>query len=305
MAKTFLQVKTDFATVTNDSNFDPTQFLNMAIQYVHSKFDWNFNKSSVTFDSVAQQQYYPAPYNMRSASFVNIYANNNYYVPQEIRQGSLWRRINYNAASSGGACVVYSDIPAYWFVSNRTKQIGIYPTPANSSNPITVGYTKTTKVFGAAAYTTGTVTTVANSSTITGAASAWDKSMIGSYIKITSADTVLNGLWFEISDVSAAGTLKIQGAMPIAVAGKNYTINELVPFLDGYEDIALYMAAENYYDLREMENIAAKYRQRWEQMMAEMKLRDQRSESDLMKKQFNIPMIDPNKAPDSIFVRTP
>ena len=297
--KTFIQTKTDFATITTDSAFDSTQFLNMAIQSTLGKFDWNFNKDSCQYTSVAQQQYYPMPYNMRSASYVNVFANSIYYVPEEIRQGSLWRKINY-------VTTVYSDVPYYWFVSNRTKQIGLFPTPANAGNPIVVGYTKATKVYGVANYTTGTVSTVANSVTVTGAGgAAFDDSMIGSFIKITSTDTVLAGLWFEIADVPTAVTLTLRNSVPVAVAGKAFIIAELIPYLDGYEDLALYQALETYYHLRQLDSQAEFYKEKCKEMFEDMKQRDMRSESDLIKKQTGFARIDPNRDPYAIFVKNP
>ena len=267
-----------------------------------AKSDWNFNKDSWTVMSVAQQQYYPAPFNMRSASYLNVFANNQYYVPSEIRSGKDWRQINY-------ITTVYSDVVSRWFVSNRTKQFGLYPIPANSDNPITLGFTKATKVYGAADYDTGTVSTTANSVTVVGDnTTAWDKSMIGNYIQIMDDTSILNGIWIEISDVPDANTLTLRYTVPISVAEASYIIAEMIPFLDGFEDIALYMALETYYRMRELENQADFWKLKWggddgsRGLLAEMKQRDQRSENDLMKKQNKNYRYDPNRDPFAIRV---
>jgi hypothetical protein len=294
--KTYDQALTDFATLTSDASFGPTMLFNMAVKYVMNLADWNFNKISTTITTVASKQEYILPYNTERINFVNVYANAIYYTPREIKDGKVWRQINYVTTN-------YSDVPLYWFFRNSNSTIQIYPIPANSGNTITVGYTKKLRDFAyVGTYDTGKMTTTANSNVIVGSGgAAWDNSMLGMSILIEDAVKSI-GIYNEIIEVTNATHLKVRFNIPEIITTSDYAITEMVPFLEGFEDIMLWFAMDKYYQIKEIPAMAKQYEQMWREALEQMKARDQRSVDGVLKKETPVPLIDPNRDPWSLTI---
>jgi hypothetical protein len=298
--KSFNALVADFLVYTNDPNSTTLaqSLVNTAIHYVMNLSDWNFNKETVTYLSVAQQQDYIRPLAAGRVRYVNVYTGNLWYAPKEMKDGELWRRINYT--------LVYSDIPQYWFVSNTSQKISLFPVPSSAGNSITIGYTKRVKDLGAVDYVTGTVSAVAGTTLITGAGgAAFTKSMIGRSLAVSGTNTVADGMWFDIIDVPTSATLTVKQQVPVAISGATYNITELIPFMEGFEDIALFWALDAYYRTREALDLAAKWESQWVAMLDEMKGRDTRSTDSLIKKQTPVDIIDVNSFPWSITLYNP
>lgn len=294
--KTFTQTYTDFQTLSNDASAGTLtlgkSLINLAIHRVLGRGDWNFNKDRKDYLSVALQQEYDPPYNADKIEYVNVYSSLIWYVPHELRTGSYWRILNRTT--------VYSDIPIYWNVSTRTRKIGIYPIPANAGNTIRIGFTKKIRDLSVADYTTGTVTTTVNSTTITGALTVFTPRMVGRYIKITSADTVLGDMWLEISGYTSPTVITVRESVPVAVVGASYTIAELIPFPDGFEDIPLWFALDKYYQMREKPALGREYERMWKEALDELERRDIRSATGILEKQTPIRPVDVNSDPWAI-----
>ena len=304
MAKTYVQAQTDVATLCNDpalaigaaNNALTQSLLNVAVHYVMNLCDWNFNKTSIDLTTVAQQQAYTLPYNAERVNFVNVLANAINYTPREIKHGRIWRQINYVTTN-------YTDVPQYWFYSNKTGQINIYPIPANAGNTITCGYTKKLRdLSDTAYYTTGTITTVADSVTITGSGTTFTPRMVGKYIQITSTTTVTGDYWYEIVGYTSPTVITVKNSVPVTIggAGTTYKISEMIPFLEGFEDIAIWFSIDKYYQQREIPGMAKQYEQMWREMLEEMKARDQRSVDGLLKRESSLEYLDPNADPWAI-----
>lgn len=286
--KTFTEIKTDFANKSHDSNYDPTQDLNDAIHYVMSLADWNFNKDSVSYTSVASQQDYPRPAVAAKIRYMNVFTGNQWYTPTEIKDGKLWRQLNYTQNN-------FADQPQYWFTSNNSLKCSLFPIPTNAGNTINIGYTKRLINLGVADYSTGSVSATAGATTITGSiTTAFNAAMAGSYITVSATNSGIDGLWFEILSVTDAHTLVVKQQIPVALSGASYTVAQMVPFMDGFEDIALYRALDRYYRVRELESMADAYKKDWETMLDEMKTRDFRSSDELVKKQRPVEIINSN-----------
>jgi hypothetical protein len=300
--KSFNQTITDIQGITKDNSADTLTLLKMWVnECVHhdlSLSDWNFNKDSKQYTSVAQQQDYDTPYNAAKISYVRIYVGGIWYTPKEVKSGTLWSQLNY--------VNVYSDIPIYWHVHNRTRKVSIYPIPSSTSQTIKVGFTKKVRDLSVADYTTGTISTTANSLTIVGAGGAtFNPKMVGRWIKITSTDTVLGDMWFEISDYTNATTILVRESIPVAVTGASYTIAEMIPFMEGFEDIALRYALDKYYQFREKPTLAREYERMWTESLTEMMSRDQRSADGVLEKETPLQVIDPNRNPWAIEIKMP
>jgi hypothetical protein len=81
MAKSFTQVVADFLTFSNDSNATTfaKSLVNTGIHYILSLQDWNFNKDSITYASVASQQDYDKPMPSDKIRYVNVYSGSIWY----------------------------------------------------------------------------------------------------------------------------------------------------------------------------------------------------------------------------------
>ena len=295
MSKSFNQTITDFTTISHDSSADNTalgkSLVNTCIKKVLSSSDFTFNKDSKTYASVALQQTYDPPYNAAKMEYVNVYYGGVWYFLKEVRDGESWRKLN-NVA-------VYSDVPQYWYISNRTKKFGIFPIPASDDTVIKAGFTKKTRDLSVADYTTGTVTNTADSTAIVGVLTVWNKKMIGRSIKITSADTIVGDYWFEITAVTDATHLTVREEIPAAVAGASYTIAELIPLPDGYDDIPLWYALSVYFQTRE-KDLSAMWRGEYLVGIDDLKSNDSRSAVGILKKQGIVSGLDPNVNPWAI-----
>ena len=288
--KSFTQTYTDFLTLSHDSSTANTtlgkSLINTCIKKVLSLSDWTFNKDSKTYASVAQQQDYDPPYNAAKMEYVNVYYGGVWYVPREVRNGTSWRLLNN--------VVVYSDIPNYWHISNRTKKWGLFPIPTSTGTVMKVGFTKKIRDLSVADYVTGTITNIADSTAIVGTLTVWNKRMIGRYVQITSTDTILGDYWFEIVDVTDTTHLTVREKIPVAITGANYTIAEMIPFPDGFEDIPLWYALSIYYQMREAPVLGREYERMYKEGIEDLERRDSRSAVDVLEKQGKISGLDPN-----------
>lgn len=286
--KSLNQLSLDFLTFSNDPNAATLSksLMNTAVHYVMSLEDWNFNKDSKTYTSTASQQDFTIPMNCAKVRYVEIYSGSLWYVPNEIKSGTLWRKLNYTP--------VYSDIPQFWYISNSTQKVSIFPIITSAGNLVKVGFTKKLKDLSAADYTTGTVSAVANGTAITGAGATFTTSMIGRSLQVSGTNTIVDGMWFDIIDVPTAATLTVKQMIPAAITGATYTISELIPFMDGFENIALFWALDVYYKTREMPALSTYYEKMWTTMLEDMRGRDMRSADSLLRQQNKIPALDPN-----------
>jgi len=296
--KSFNQTVSDFQTLSGDNSTDTQtlgkSLINTCIKRVLARADWTFNKDSKTYTSVASQQDYDPPYNAARLEGVSVYVGGVWYAPQEVRSGEAWRKLN--------AVTVTSDIPNYWYVSNRTKKWSLFPIPSSSGNTMVLKFLKKIRDYSAADYTTGTITTTANSTAIVGDTTVWTKRMIGRYIQITSADTIIGDYWFEITDVIDATHLTVRELVPVAVTGASYTIAEMIPLPDGFEDIPLWYALDLYYQMREAPVLAREYERMWKESLEELEGRDARSSVDILKKQGKLYPTNPNENPWAITI---
>ena len=306
MAKTFLQAVTDVATLTNDPSLAIGQanetltksLLNMGIKYIMNLADWNFNKTSVDLTSVASQQDYLLPYNMERMNYVSIYANNLWYTPQEIKHGRTWQQINY-------VTTTYTDVPLYWYYKNNASLVSIFPTPESAGNTIRVGFTKKLRdLSDTTGYSTGHINTVAGSNIITGVGTTFTPRMVGSSLQITSATTQTGDFWYEITGYSSPTSITVKPTVPVTLAGgtTDYIINEMIPFAEGFEDLATWFALDKYYQTRELPAMANQYAAMWRDALQEMKARDQRSVDGILKKEKPIEYLDPNADPYAIHI---
>lgn len=291
--KSFIQNYTDLQSISKDSSADTLSLFktwtNDCVHRVLSLSDWNFNKTFKDYTTTANQQLFEKPYNAAKINSVRVYTGGVWYVPTEIRSDELWRKINYVS--------VYSDVPSFWFHNDETENVEIYPIHSSASDTVRVYFTKRVRDSGVADYITGTVTTVANDKTILGVGTTWVNKMAGRSLKITSTVESIGDMWLDIESVTDTTHLEIKENMPVAVAGASYIIAEMIPFMDGFENIALWYALDNFYQMREMSVQAREYERKWKESLDEMEHRDLKSVDKLLEKEIPVSILDPNRNP--------
>ncbi len=119
---------------------------------------------------------------------------------------------------------VVNSIPTFLFP--RRDDFGIYPIP-QAVYTITFNYHMRDRALGVADYNTGTVTTVANSQTVTGVGTAWTTAMINRWFVMNDPTKQAQGMWYRIIDVPNATTLTLETSYEsVGVSGATYNIGE-------------------------------------------------------------------------------
>ena len=205
---------------------------------------WDFLERVHTDVTVASQQFYDLPVRYKKLiGRPTITVGSQTYQPLEAPNRSAWDRINSTESES--------DTPQYFFIFNG--KIGFYPTPATADNTITLPYEIQAIDLSIADYDTGTITSIANGgTTVEGSGTSWTASMVGRYIRIDDDNTTTSGdnAWYKIASVTDSDTLELdvpyEGAS-ITGATQSYTIAQVSLIPNGYDNLPVYKAAEQYW----------------------------------------------------------
>ena len=223
------------------------QLINDETRRVCADRDWDFLQKTATDSTVASQQFYYLPYDYDELIDVTIVNGTTKYTPRECPSREQWDLLNQQTTYS-------SNFPEWYFVFNG--QIGFWPIPSTStSSNITYAYRRKIIDLSIADYTTGTVDAVTSGSTsVTGSGTSWNSTMVGRYIKINPTGTAFSsgdGNWYEITAAPAATTLTLRkaynGTTLTAGAGATYTIAQISPLPEAFQDLPVYRAVVTYY----------------------------------------------------------
>lgn len=205
---------------------------------------WNFLHRIHTDATVASQQFYNLPVRYkRLVGKPTITVGSQKYQPIEAPNREAWDRINQTASES--------DTPQYFFIFNG--QIGFYPTPATDDNVITLPYEIQAIDLSIADYTTGTIVSVENGgTTVEGSGTTWTSGMAGRYIRIDDDNSATSGdnAWYKIASVTDSNTLELDipyEGVSITGASQTYTIAQVSLIPNGYDNLPVYKAAEQYF----------------------------------------------------------
>lgn len=245
--KTYTNYQNNIPRVLNNSLPDnitwANEMINDSIRYLVSKY--YFNERTYTINTTAQQQFYNLPPQIKKLINITVDIGSVKWQPKECPSRQYWDALN--------VITFYQDFPSFFFVYNN--QVGIYPIPASSSNPITMNYKTRIPELSQADYTTGTVSVTTNTTTVTGSGTTWTKSMAqNGWIKIShSATDAANGdnQWYEIASVTDATHLVLKNNYTgDTVVGGSYTIGETSILPEDYQDLPLWRMAMIYYTTR-------------------------------------------------------
>lgn len=237
--KSYTTYRNTFGTLTKNSaaaNLTlADQLINDSLRYLTGKF--YFNERSYTTTTVAQQQFYNLPPQVKNLINVTVNIGSVLWTPQVSPSREHWDALN--------TITFYQDFPSYFFVFDG--QCGIFPIPASSDNIITMNYKIRTKDLSQADYTTGTVSVTNNSATITGSTTTFIPDMVGRWIRVT--EPTGDGQWYEIGAyVSATQLTLLNPYTGLTASGASYTIGEMPILAEDYQDLALYRALWIYFN---------------------------------------------------------
>ncbi len=246
--KSYSSYLTDIPRIIGNSDSDSVTWametINDSLRYLTTKF--YFNERTYTFPggTVAQQQFYNLPPQVKKLINVTITIGAVKWQPKECPSREYWDNLN--------TITFYQDFPSFFFVYNG--QVGIFPIPASSSNTLTMNYKTRIRDLSIADYTTGTVSVTTNTATITGSGTAWYSDMAGRWIKITpssSNTTSGDGQWYQIDSVTNATTIVLKNNyIGSTVSGGAYIIGEMPILPEDYHDLPLYRMGYIYYTTR-------------------------------------------------------
>ena len=242
--KTYTGLRTQFGKLSNnESTTNLTlgdQLINDSLRYLTTKYFFNERTYTVPGGTVASTQDYQLPYNIKTIINCYVSVGNIRYQPKEVPSRAFWDSLNF---------VPYtSDIPQYYYIYN--KRLYLFPTPASSSNAISINYKARLTDLSQADYTTGTLGVTTATTAITGAGTTWTSAMAGRWLQITAPTGDNN--WYEIASVTNTTALVLTNAYQgtTIASGATYTIGE-VPWLpEDYQDLPLYRALEIYFTSR-------------------------------------------------------
>ncbi len=295
MAKTFGDLKADFLTLSKNSSTENTSLagtlLNIWIKKILALRDWNFNTGVDTITTVGSQYEYELPYNCYKLKTVKQLNSSTNYILREITDRDVWNALRRTE--------IDSDIPTHYFV-NEAGQLEIHPTPDDGANTLYVYYRKTPKDYLEGDFDTGTVTITKGSVYLVGTSTVWNDQVVGRHFSLG-----YDGFWYEIGGYITSAYLKLKKPFyGSSTAGNaNYTIGELIPLPDGFEDVVLWGALADYYRHRG-ENLALsqEYDRRYKEGILELTKRDRRTEGAVLMTEADITegitTYDPNDYPE-------
>lgn len=241
--KTFTTKRNLFGALTNNTSSTNLvlgdQLIMDSERYLVTKYFFNERTQVIPGGTVAGTQDYPLPYNIKTIIDAYITVGTTRYQLTEVPNRSFWDSLNFTTYTS--------DVPQYYFIYN--KRLHVFPTPASSSNAITINYKIRLRELSQADYVTGTVTLTNASSTITGSGTTFIADMAGRWIYATPPTG--DGNWYEISSFTSTTVLSLINQYQGTTASSITTlIGEVGLLPEDYQDLPVYRACEIYFTTR-------------------------------------------------------
>lgn len=187
-----------------------------------------WNRTEKSTDIVAGQRYYQMPEDAIQIISVKItMSNGTIYVLTPVDNEDTWS----NLISGSQASYAY---PIHFF-QKGSDEIGIFPLPNLSIvGGLSISYIPRTPDWRFAEYTTGTVTVVAGSPTVTLAAGSFLQQQVGMSFKV---DDGTHDLWYKINTFTDATHIQLENNFGgYNGAAKTYIIGEIPILPDEFHE---------------------------------------------------------------------
>lgn len=238
--RSYTTLRTDFGNLsTNSSAANLTlgdRLINDAIRILVNKF--YFNETSFNFQTVASQQFYNLPPNVRKIINVTGTVGGVLWITKDVPNRDYWDYLN--------VITFTQNFPMFHFIWNRNTQVGIWPIPSTAYTA-TVNYQQRNIDLSQADYTTGTVSINNGSATATFSGSTLNSNMAFRWLQIPAPTG--DNQWYQIQSVdTGAGTVTLYGNYQgVNVSNASFTIGEMSVIPEDYQDLPLYRALEIYF----------------------------------------------------------
>jgi len=257
--RSYTSLRNTFTTMTSNTNTENYTFgdlmINDAIKkIIGMSMDWYFIEATSTATTVANQQNYTLPYNYEKMNSVTVTIGSYKYPIREVPNRDFWDKLQLTTNFT-------SNYQQWYFID--AGQIYFFPKPSSNGNTFTFNYKMGFKDLANADYTTGTISLTNGSATVTGSGTTFTAAMVGRYLQPT-----VDGYWYKISAYTSATSITLektfQGTTGSSLA---YTIGEMSPLPEPYQDLPLYYALMMYYTYKNTDrsdNRIVQFRNLWD-----------------------------------------
>jgi hypothetical protein len=249
MAISYTEARNYAGKITKDESSSNLSFLgtgiNNSVRRRLAGYHYPFLEETNTDTTVANKRNYAKPANIGKLSTVKITVGSYTYTPKEAPSRMFFDKITETARTS--------NIPEWWYEYNG--DVNFEPIPSSNGNIISFFGKKKLKDINAADYTTGTISLTNGSATVTGSGTTFTSEMVGRYLKSNN-----EGIWYKILSFTSATSITLDRTYQGATASNlSYTIAELIPLPDGFEDLPVYDAVSEYFMTQELDIQKAMY----------------------------------------------
>ena len=199
--------------------------------------EWDFLEKERTFVTVADTASYRLPADWGRLMDLWMLISTQVYYPQEVFNQEIWRRL----VSAGSTSDVVQKFILY------SDHVQVYPTPVTADLVYHMLYRRIAKDMSNDDYSTGTITAVAESRTVTGLLTVWTTAMAGRWIS-------LDGMWHEITSVESNVSLTLEKPALASIAAATYKIGEMSPVPGEFHDLLWKGPVSEYFDFKGMKN---------------------------------------------------
>jgi len=218
-----------FGSLSLNNSVDNLTLGDELINDAHRRYmeKYFFNESSSTITTIAQQQFYPLPFNYSKLKTGTVTVGVLKWTPTEIETRVDWDRMN--------VFPYYSDIPNNFYIYGRN--FGIWPIPSTTGNVITFNYKIRVPDISIADYSTGTLSATLGSNTVTGATTTWATNYLPTALPLltnatTSTNTVLPTYSYLNGTAGVGATITLDNAGTLTIGGVATVLNDIVLIKD-------------------------------------------------------------------------
>lgn len=184
-----------------------------------------YNRKSRFTSSVANQQYYQLPEDAQKLKQI-IYDNGDWKVPlEQIPDEFAWRQLNMMNVVG---------LPSFYFIKGF-DEVGLFPIPsAAATDAIELVFSPKHVELTQDDYTTGTLTVVNGSQTVTGSSTTFTSKLIGQFLQVTDGT---DGNWYRVSDFVSPTVLTLENYYQgTSGSGKAYRVGQVVDLPEEYAE---------------------------------------------------------------------
>lgn len=212
-----------------------------------------YNRHSITFDLVANQQFYPLP--VDSFKLKELTVSTGSYKPPMEQIPDEWAWNMMNMLSITGQ-------PTHFWIRGHDS-FGLYPSPANTvANGITLAYSPNQVECTQDDFTTGTVAVSNGGTTLTHSATGFTAKMVGQWFQNTDGS---DENWYQIATFTDTSHMelatKYKGS---TVTVANFRIGQVMDLPEQYLEAPVDYAMYRHFSRRGAPNKTAEFKALWQ-----------------------------------------